>query len=414
MLCDVCDHEMVKLDRPPTRWCRESWHCPWCHAWTQFETPEFDVLRPGHMPWDLRWEAAWTDMLPEAGHHAYGGFHQTLCGIERPDMEGSQFGMWGGADDDCPDCTAAALNIDARWPEDRRETFRVSVRALPKPRPEDEPGYVQPADELGRLDIRLPEILPATATRVLATSILPREAHDGFQTIGDGPGSLRLPASWVACGIGPYRPRDWLQGYGAYSLDSLPPLDEATFVGDFAWIGEIGDPLDYRIAVTDPIAAELAEAGLTLPADFVVLITRANLHRLLDTKGAGNWTDVVGPLPSPADSADRMVLFFRDQQSCVMWYLYLRHSGESFVVWSYQDFTREPKLRYNQDGAVVTPRQEINWCAPSVESFAYRYLIEERLNAAIRDKERAKDLAPELLAYLAHYVSGCPEKQTGI
>jgi hypothetical protein len=230
-------------------------------------------------------------MLPNAGRHAYGGFRKTLCGIERPDMTGSQFGMWGGRpSDDCPGCTAA-------------------------------------------------------------------------------------------------------------------PLDEESFAGDFAWFGDPGDPLGYRTAVTDPIAADLAGDGLSLPADFLALITRASLHRCLDREDGSAWTDVAGPLPSPANPADRMVLFFRDQQSCIMWYLYLHHSGRSAVVCSDRDFTDEPGLMYGPDGEIVPPRPpEIFWCAPSVEIFAYRFLVEARLWFAIHDKQRAGELDSELLAYLAHYM----------
>lgn len=174
MRCDVCDHEMVKWDRPPSRWRRELWVCTWCYAVTRIGTPDHEISRPGHCPWEIRWEAAWTDMLPDAGWHAYGYFHKTLCGIEKPDMTGSQFGMWGGGHrDECPDCTAAALAIDARWPEERRDGFRVDVPAAPRPRPEDDPGYVRPVDELGRPDIRLPQTLTSPNTRVLGAR--PRE-----------------------------------------------------------------------------------------------------------------------------------------------------------------------------------------------------------------------------------------------
>ncbi|MEU4091595.1 hypothetical protein [Streptomyces sp. NPDC026673] len=375
---------------------------------TQFGTPNHEISRPDHCPWEIRWEAAWTDMLPDARRHAYGYLHRTLCGIEKPDMTGSQFGMWGRSPDACPDCTAAALAIDARWPEERRDGFRVNVPAVPRPRPEDDPGYVPPADELGRPDIRLPRTPRGAKTRVRTGSPAMAHPEDGFRRIGDGPEAVNLPAFWAGYGIGPYRPYDkqgrtfaWFQ---AYPLETVPPLDEESFVGDFAWFGEVGDPLDYRTAVTDPIAAELAGDGLSLPADFEALLTRANLHRCLDRAGGGPWTDVSGPLPSPVDPADRMVLFFRDQQSCVMWYLYLHRGGQSAVVCSDRDFTREPGLRYGPGGEIVPPRREIFWCAPSVEIFAYRFLAEVRLSFAIHDKKRAGELDPELLAYLAHYV----------
>lgn len=179
-------------DVPPSRWCRETWVCTWCYAVTELGTPDFEVVRSVYMPWDLRWEAAWSDMLPNAGRHAYGYRNQTLCGIEKPDMTGSQFAMWGGnRPQECPDCTAAAHIIDARWPTDRRDYhFRVSVEA----RPEDEPDDVRPDDELGRLDVRLPKPPTTSITRVLTGPRAAVRPDDGFRQIGDGPAALRLPA----------------------------------------------------------------------------------------------------------------------------------------------------------------------------------------------------------------------------
>jgi hypothetical protein len=64
------------------------------------------------------------------------------------------------------------------------------------------------------------------------------------------------------------------------------------------------------------------------------------------------------------------------------------------------DFTEEPELWYGADGEIAVPRREIFWCAPSVEIFAYRFLIEARLVSAIRDKKRASELDPDLLCAL--------------
>ncbi|MFF5225727.1 hypothetical protein [Dactylosporangium sp. NPDC000521] len=106
--------------------------------------------------------------------------------------------------------------------------------------------------------------------------------------------------------------------------------------------------------MTHPIAAALALDGLSLPADFVAPITRANLHRFLDREGLHACrTDVTGP----------------------------------------------------PDGTPVVPRRDdVYWCAPTVELFAYRFLVEARLVTAIDEQRRAGDLDPEQLAYLTHYV----------
>lgn len=51
-----------------------------------------------------------------------------------------------------------------------------------------------------------------------------------------------------------------------------------------------------------PVRVAIASGKRPPPADFVALITRANLHRCLDRVGGGSWTDVTGPLPSPGAS----------------------------------------------------------------------------------------------------------------
>ena len=129
MQCDVCDREMIRWEGRPAG-AGEKWSCPWCYAITGFDEPPFKVCRPGYMPPDLRWEAASTEAMPDAVRHAYGYQRRTLCGIAEPDMHGSPFGMWPWATDDpCPDCTALAEIIDARWPIKRRHTrYRMSIR----------------------------------------------------------------------------------------------------------------------------------------------------------------------------------------------------------------------------------------------------------------------------------------------
>ncbi|GID61049.1 hypothetical protein [Actinoplanes couchii] len=75
----------------------------------------------------------------------------------------------------------------------------------------------------------------------------------------------------------------------------------------------------------------------------------------------------------------------------------LHHDGQTAVICSSRDYTDE----WEEDTV-----DELYWCAPSVESFAYRFLIEGRLVSAIRNRERAGDLAPVEVAYLAHYLPG--------
>ncbi|MEU0298340.1 hypothetical protein ABZ252_02510 [Streptomyces sp. NPDC006175] len=100
--------------------------------------------------------------------------------------------------------------------------------------------------------------------------------------------------------------------------------------------------------------------------------------------------------------------FFRDQQDCVIWYLYLRPTSEAFVVYSDLDYEFEYEAR--RDGEETQTdledaeeqRAAILWCAPSFEEFAHRFWIENRLWHAVNDGELPV-LEPRLQNYLNHY-----------
>ncbi|MFJ1755022.1 hypothetical protein [Kitasatospora sp. NPDC088134] len=430
MSCDVCGRAMERWDVPPGRWWRECWECGWCRAKVTRHGPGLTVSRQPYVPWDLRWERACSDLLPDAGRHAYSGRGRTLCGIERPDLAGSPYGGWGYDAEECPDCRSEALAVDARWPAELRKGYGDLLAPPPEPDPLDDPDRVVPPDELGRPDLVLPAVAWSPRTRVLETRPTGRNGpDDGYRWIGDGPSALRLPARWFCYAGVPYPPADpWAHdpedGFGR-SFDLLPPLDEDSFTGDWSWFretdgrggrggtdgadgadgtGGIGEPLEHRTAVTDRIAAALAPDGLALPADFVALITRSRLHRCLDRAG-GDRTDVTGPLPSPLHPDDRLVPFLREGQSLYLQYLYLHRDGSSAVVGSTRDLTEEPVERYGPDGELVSVGPaELFWCAPSTEVFAYRYLAEETLRTAARERRRAGELDPEHLAHLAHYL----------
>jgi hypothetical protein len=109
------------------------------------------------------------------------------------------------------------------------------------------------------------------------------------------------------------------------------------------------------------------------------------------------------------------VRFLRDQQDCVLWYLYLRPSEEAFVVHSYLDYEYEYESRrggtQTQTQTDLDDAQEqtaaILWCAPSFEEFAYRFWIENRLWRAVHGGDLSQ-LEPRLRDYLRYYAPGVP------
>ncbi|MFD9124011.1 hypothetical protein [Kitasatospora sp. NPDC059571] len=205
--------------------------------------------------------------------------------------------------------------------------------------------------------------------------------------------------AWCATDLGPHRPCGGT--YEWYDPDDLPPLDADRFDGGFGWLGGTGPAVPELVAHLDAVAAELAGAGLALPADFTAFQTGTDSHRALDAVSAtACWTDVCAPVPSPVEEGAFLVRFLRDQQDCVHWYLYLRPSGEAFVVASPLDLTDAP--------APDEPDVPVDWfgsiaqCASSFEEFAYRFWVENRLWLALHGYgEEAVDAGAA--AYLAHY-----------
>jgi hypothetical protein len=224
--------------------------------------------------------------------------------------------------------------------------------------------------------------------------------------------SIQFPSAWCGTDLGPHRP---CRGtYEWYPMDSVPPLDGKDFDGSFSWLGDPGLVGPEQAAEMEGIARTLAEAGLTLPADFVRFHTHAGLwHSFGDTSCTACWTHVSKPYPSPVEPGAYLVRFLRDQQDCVLWYLYLRPSGETFVVHSYAlapyldyldpaemdpDAPAEEQQAPEIDVADLATR--IHWCAASFEEFAYRFLTENRIWFGVHE---AEGLDEGQRAYLEHY-----------
>ncbi|MGW6916259.1 hypothetical protein ACWGB8_20920 [Kitasatospora sp. NPDC054939] len=208
-----------------------------------------------------------------------------------------------------------------------------------------------------------------------------------------------FPSLWCATDLGPHRPCDGT--YEWYDPDTLPPLDPARFDGRFGWLGGTGPAVPELAGHLDAVAAELAGAGIALPAAFTAFQTGAASHRALDAVSAtACWTDVSSPIASPGEPDAFLVRFLRDQQDCVHWYLYLRPSGEAFVVASPLDLAPEPER--DEPGMPLDWLGVIARCASSFEEFAYRFWVENRLWYVLNGYGE-ESMDDELAGYLAHY-----------
>ena len=227
--------------------------------------------------------------------------------------------------------------------------------------------------------------------------------HD--ERSGYVPLSVGFDTAWCATDLGEYRACRYT--YESYPYESLPPLDSSQFTGAFQWLGGTRGFDPERVAKLNDLAGDLAARSLSLPQDFVTFETSANLYGSLDEVSVtGCWTDISQPLPSPVEPGSFLVRFLRDQQDCVIWYLYLRSSGEVFVVHSDLEYEYEAQRDGEETESDLDDVEEqtaaILWCAPSFEEFAHRFWIENRLWHAVNGGDLSQ-LEPQLVTYLHHY-----------
>lgn len=223
------------------------------------------------------------------------------------------------------------------------------------------------------------------------------------------PSSAGFPTAWCATDLGEFRP--CRHTYAYYPYESLPPLDSGQYTGTFPWLGGVGDLMPEQSLEVGRLERDLEVNGLSLPRDFIAFQTGANSYAALDRVSVtACWTDLSKPLASPFEPGAYLVRFLRDQQSCVLWYLYLRPSGEVFVVHSDLDFKEAQPTQDVGEGAAIDlddvqeQRAMTYWCAPSFEEFAHRFWIENRLWWLIA-RDQLAQLEPALRDYLGHYAS---------
>ncbi|WP_405827975.1 hypothetical protein [Streptomyces sp. NBC_00105] len=218
--------------------------------------------------------------------------------------------------------------------------------------------------------------------------------------------SVSFPTGWCATDLGRFRPCD--ATYEVYPLDSLPPLDAVGLDGGFGWMGGGSTGPSEHVAHLAALERELAAVGLALPSDFAAFYGSERFCRAFDEVSVtACWTDLSAALRSPAEEGARLVRFMRDQQDCVIWYLYLRPSGEAFVVCSHLELEsaeawlageRADEFREAAAGSLIR-------CAGSFEEFAYRFVVENELWMQLNSAGTEGQLAPRLQAYADHYAA---------
>jgi hypothetical protein len=199
--------------------------------------------------------------------------------------------------------------------------------------------------------------------------------------------------AWWSFDLGEYRPCSGT--YRLFAYDSLPPLDEALFTGEFAWLAPSGRPGRPARDMTT-LAAAAAKAGVTLPAALVRFMSDPALRNAVPSCTACEWDASSAPIPCRVVPGAFTVRFLRDQQDCLFWYLHLLPDGDSHVLCSPIPFDA-PNLEVSRETVLANTW----WAAPHFEHFVYRFWIENVLWDLLN--RPGASLSPAQQAYIDHY-----------
>lgn len=219
----------------------------------------------------------------------------------------------------------------------------------------------------------------------------------------------RFATGWWGFDLGRYRPCDGT--YQLYPAESLPPLAEPD--ESLTWLGPLDAQADAEMAAPRPapltvvaldaLTTQAKTLGLTLPPAFARLMSSPSLQGRIPSCTACEFELATAFTPSPGLAGGYVVSFLRDQQDCVLWYLYLTPDGGQRVLSFPGDM--EMYLDEARAGGQVTTDQitaATRDSAPTFASFIYRFWLENTIWFKLHSRHAAPFTTAEQ-AYLDFY-----------
>jgi hypothetical protein len=216
---------------------------------------------------------------------------------------------------------------------------------------------------------------------------------------------------WWSFDLGAYRPCNGT--YCFYPYDSIPPIRALN--GTLDWLGPLDHETEqsmqlYRNAPEQrgnltQVAADATKLGLTLPEAFVRLMGSPELQDRMPSCTACTFDLSAHITPCIGETPGYLIRFLRDQQSVLLWYLYLTPHGEECVLASPYEFgdgedDNPNDLPDDQRRAVMA---HTCICAPTFEAFVYRFWLENILWFKLNSSDDDGRLSEEQRGYVDHY-----------
>jgi hypothetical protein len=238
--------------------------------------------------------------------------------------------------------------------------------------------------------------------------------------MGNGRGmAMSFPEAWLSVALKGYRdhPKPY-RAYSPFTFGSLPPLPEASFDSSFSWLPRTHDVVPTGKsrfewaypAVLERIAKESERLQITIPESFKTFMLSVDFpNRIRSATGCA--FDLAERLVYVPWEAGYLLRFLADSQGCLFWYLFLKQRGGHCVVVTAKCYGGDPtadrefmEAHLGPDWNREDPPKEsdrIRMCAPSFESFVYRFWIENEIWYALN--ETGGPINDEQKRYLRHY-----------
>lgn len=213
-----------------------------------------------------------------------------------------------------------------------------------------------------------------------------------------------VPPLWWGVGI---RGRSTSSTYQGFDHAAQPSIPFDRFDGSFRWLREalVTYPSFTPVGPGDAAWAErlgaLRAAGFHVPVALEVFLADPVLHRAVPSCTDNHVMSAQTAVEQPLPDGDLFLTFYQDSQYCVVWGIRLGRGDDV-----YAPILAGPPEFPEDEGPDPSPRfPDLSFSAPTLESFLYRWWIENRIWFATTFRD-GPPMTPEEQAYLAHFAAG--------